>query len=192
MVDLVEAHVQAASTLGTFSTAVGDARSLDAPDNSHDCALLLGPLYHLPDGADRGRALREAARVVRRGGLIITAYVSRLATPLDAWVKGWIHKERGPAGLANAVRSGHDPEGAFGAIAYFHLPSEIAPELARAGLDVEHVLGVEGPAWIAPDFDTSWMDADARERMLESARTCEDLPEMLGLSAHILAIARNP
>jgi len=192
MVDVVESHVQAASAIGTFTTAVADARSLDAPDASYDAALLLGPLYHLPDGGDRLRALNEAARVVRPGGLIITAHISRLAIPLDAWVKGWIDKDRALEGMANAVRFGHDAGGGFGAIAYFHLPSEIAPELAEAGLTVDHVLGVEGPAWIAPDFDARWADGEARAKMLESARTCEAVPELLGLSAHILAIARNP
>jgi hypothetical protein len=38
-------------------TAVGDARDLDLPDASVDAVLLLGPLYHLIDRAERVGAL---------------------------------------------------------------------------------------------------------------------------------------
>ena len=46
----------------------GDARALPFADASADALLLLGPLYHLQERADRLRALREAARVLRPGG----------------------------------------------------------------------------------------------------------------------------
>ncbi|WP_414683467.1 class I SAM-dependent methyltransferase [Microbacterium paraoxydans] len=39
-----------------------DARSLPFAEDSFDAALLLGPLYHLADRADRLQALGEAAR----------------------------------------------------------------------------------------------------------------------------------
>jgi hypothetical protein len=53
------------------------ARALDEPDASRDVVLLLGPLYHLPDRADRVRALAEATRVSR--GLVVAAAISRWA-----------------------------------------------------------------------------------------------------------------
>ncbi len=45
-----------ATILGS-DTAVADARHLDLPDASVDAVLLLGPLYHLHERADRLRAL---------------------------------------------------------------------------------------------------------------------------------------
>jgi ubiquinone/menaquinone biosynthesis C-methylase UbiE len=42
-----------------------------------DVALLLGPLYHLTDRRDRLQALGEARRVVRPGGPIVVAGISR-------------------------------------------------------------------------------------------------------------------
>lgn len=48
----------------------GDARQLAGPaDGSCDAVLLLGPLYHLLEAADRGRAVAEAHRVLRPGSL---------------------------------------------------------------------------------------------------------------------------
>lgn len=52
------------------SLAVADARTLPEPDASADCVLLMGPLYHLPSAADRGRALHEACRVLVPSGTV--------------------------------------------------------------------------------------------------------------------------
>lgn len=49
------------------TTSVGDARRLPAGDPAIDAVLLLGPLYHLAERANRLIALREAARVTRAG-----------------------------------------------------------------------------------------------------------------------------
>jgi 2-polyprenyl-3-methyl-5-hydroxy-6-metoxy-1,4-benzoquinol methylase len=192
MIDIVESHIRAASAVGSFSASPGDARRLVDADGHYDVVLLLGPMYHLPNAADRLQALGEARRVSRRGGLIVAAYISRPAIPLDGFVKGWIHRGRGLAAMQNVARSGHDAEGTFGSIAYFHQPSEIEPELRTAGLTLDAMLGVEGPGWIAPDFDARWDDEEGRRVILETARACEANPELLVLSAHILAIARNP
>jgi 2-polyprenyl-3-methyl-5-hydroxy-6-metoxy-1,4-benzoquinol methylase len=42
-----------------------------------DAVLLLGPLYHLTDRAERVRALRECARIVRPNGPVFAAAISR-------------------------------------------------------------------------------------------------------------------
>jgi ubiquinone/menaquinone biosynthesis C-methylase UbiE len=65
------------------SCRVGDARSLEFPDQSADFVLLLGPLYHLTDRAGRAGALREARRVLKAGGLLFAAAISRFASALD-------------------------------------------------------------------------------------------------------------
>src|SRR5262245_55132589 len=59
------------------SCQVGDARKLTFSDGVADTVLLLGPLYHLTDAAERSRALRESHRVLRSGGVIFAAAISR-------------------------------------------------------------------------------------------------------------------
>lgn len=44
-------------------------------DNSYDLTLLFGPMYHLFTKEDRVRALSEAKRVTKPGGIIMVAYV---------------------------------------------------------------------------------------------------------------------
>ncbi len=54
----------------------GDARSLEfLPDATADITLLLGPLYHLIGDEDKVKALTEARRVTKPGGLIFVAYL---------------------------------------------------------------------------------------------------------------------
>lgn len=43
-------------------------------DNTFDLTLILGPLYHLYTAEDQRQALREAVRLTRPGGYILTAY----------------------------------------------------------------------------------------------------------------------
>src|SRR4051794_9676082 len=80
LLDPITLHVEQArsasqnsSTSVLASTQVGDARELPFPDASMDAVLLLGPLYHLSEPADRLQALAEARRVCRSGGVIIAA-----------------------------------------------------------------------------------------------------------------------
>lgn len=62
LVDPVARHVEQAAARHGVTAALGDARALDQDDGSVDATLLLGPLYHLVDPADRLAALREAVR----------------------------------------------------------------------------------------------------------------------------------
>ena len=55
----------------------GDAENLSLfADNSFDAVLVLGPMYHLFEKAEQHRALDEAIRVSKPGGIIMTAFLS--------------------------------------------------------------------------------------------------------------------
>ena len=75
--------------------------------------------------------------------------------------------------------------------AYFHRPGELREEAEEAGLRHEATLGVEGPGWLVQDFDRWWADAARRERLLAVARALESEPALLGVSAHLLTVARK-
>lgn len=60
----------------TADVVQGDARNLSfLPNNVADVTLLLGPLYHLIGDDEKLKALAEAKRVTRPGGLIFVAYL---------------------------------------------------------------------------------------------------------------------
>jgi hypothetical protein len=75
--------------------------------------------------------------------------------------------------------------------AFFHHPDELHEEITDAGLEVVELVGVEGIAGWLPHLDARWRrDAD-RETILEATRLIEAEPCLLGLSAHLLAIAER-
>lgn len=195
LVDPVPLHVElareAAGDPPRFGVHAADARALPFADASFDAVLLLGPLYHLGDAADRARAVQEAARICRDGGVVLAAAISRFAPLLGIVREGRIADAQTFENVATEVRTGRrvPPERRTRPFpdAYFHRPEELAAELAAAGLEVEGVYGVEGPGWLLRDFDT--VDDATFERVLRAARELEAEPHLVAVSAHLLAVA---
>jgi ubiquinone/menaquinone biosynthesis C-methylase UbiE len=195
LVDVAQSR-NASATRPLRSCRVGDARALDVGDESADVVLLLGPLYHLTDAADRDRALREAGRVLRAGGALFAAAISRWASVLDGISRELLADAAFQRIVDRDVREGRHENpttrpGYF-TTAYFHRPEDLRSEIAGAGLEVAHVYGIEGPGWILGDFDERWRDAARRSLLMEAARLVESEPAMHGSSAHLLAVARKP
>jgi hypothetical protein len=157
--------------------------------------LLLGPLYHLIESADRVAALREASRVLQPGGVIVAAAISRYASTLDGLFQGFLDDPDFvrivKRDLADGQHRNPTNHPGYFTTAFFHRPADLAAEIADAGLVHEVTLGVEGPAWLLPDFGTRWADPSCRARLLQTARWLEREPDVLGVSAHLLAVARK-
>jgi ubiquinone/menaquinone biosynthesis C-methylase UbiE len=199
LVDAVPEQVARARTLSNSSdkplagALVGDARALRFPDRSFDVVLLLGPLYHLIDRADRVTALTEARRVLVSGGVLVAACISRFASAADGMQDGMLRNDAFAAivdaDLAGGVHRNTSRRPEWFTTAYFHRPEEIRQELQEAGLECDHVLGVEGLGWVTRDLDAWLDDAMLRDRLLGILRRLEAEPTLLGASHHLLAIA---
>jgi SAM-dependent methyltransferase len=177
------------------SCQVGDAHSLPFDDGSADVVLLLGPLYHLTTAAGRERALMEAARVLKPGGHLFAAAISRCAPALDGLARDLFRDERFGAMVEADLRDGQhrNPTGRpdFFTTAHFHRPEEFRAEVASSGLVVEGLFGIEAPGWILADIDARLNDARQRGDLLRIARLLESEPSVLGISAHLLVVARK-
>jgi SAM-dependent methyltransferase len=199
LVDAVPLHVERAADASRrqpasplASAVVGDARRLGRDDESADAVLLLGPLYHLVERRDRVAALGEARRVLRAGGVVAAAGISRFASALDGLARRLVDDpafarivERDLADGQHRNPVGH-PD--YFTTAYFHRPEELAAELDEAGLGHRGTFAVEGPAWLLPGLEERWRDAGHRARMLAAIRALESEPSLLGASAHLLAV----
>ena len=178
------------------SASVGDARSLAFPDASADAVLLLGPLYHLVERDDRLRALREAHRLLRPGGVAVVAAISRWASTLDGFRWGFLAD--GAFGrivaedVATGVHRNPDARPGWFTTAYFHRPEDLVAEVAAAGLVPDGPVAVEGLAGLARDVDAVLDDDDVRPRALEALRRTEREPALLGVSSHLLVAGRRP
>jgi len=194
LVDPVPRHVDTARALG-IDAVLGDARELPEPEASHDVVLMLGPLYHLIDRADRVRALAEARRVVRPGGLVIGAAISRWTPLFEGMLRGIVDApgfaDMLREDLASGTRRGtqHLPYGFT--TCYFHHPDEVAGEFTDAGLEFADLLPVEGMAHWIPDLRDRLADPARRALLLELLDSTEREPAILGATAHLLAVARR-
>lgn len=175
------------------SCRVGDARELPFEDEAAELVLMLGPLYHLVEAADRHAALSEAARVLRPGGVFIAAGISRWASALDGLARNLLGDARFARIVERDVRDGQHRNPTdrldYFTTAYFHRPEELRAETERAGLAVQGLYGVEGPAWILADLPERWADEERRAAVVQVARLLQTEPSVVGCSAHLLVVA---
>jgi ubiquinone/menaquinone biosynthesis C-methylase UbiE len=178
------------------SCLVGDARSLPQPDNSAAMMLLLGPLYHLVNAEDRHAALSQALRILRPGGVLFAAGISRWASALDGLARELLLDHEFARIVERDLADGHHENPTdrldYFTTAYFHRPEELRGEVVNAGFDVEHLYGIEGPGWILSDLVDRWRDPARREALVQVARLLESEPTVLGCSAHLMAVGRKP
>jgi SAM-dependent methyltransferase len=199
LVDPVARHVELATNRAgepsgaPFGARLGTAADLPAGDGSVDVVLLLGPLYHLVDPADRRAALQEAKRVLRPGGRILAEVICRHAWVLDATVKGLLGSPGIWGDFERNIGTGlsQDPDrvadGSFWA--YFHRPDQLRQELTDAGLDNIELIAVEGFAWLLGDLEARMANPGP---VLRAVRLTETEPSMLGCSAHVIGAATRP
>lgn len=200
VLDLVPEHVdQARAASGAqpehpiAGFEVGDACELAHADASFDAVLLFGPLYHLPERADRIRAWSEARRVCRRGGRVLAACISRCASIFDGLRLDVLRDPNFRAIVERDLAEGRHENPTerleLFTTAYFHQPSEIPAELEEAGLAWKGTFGVEGPGWMLADFEERWRIPRRRADLLFAARALEREASVLGASAHLFVVA---
>lgn len=197
LLDPVPRHVEHALRRGAIASATqGDARRLPWAGNQADAILLMGPLYHLSDPADRQSALLEARRVLKRGGILVASAIGRYTAFLDGLNRGFIDDPRFQPIVLRTIDSGvhendtGDPS--YFTSAHYHLPRELRQELERGGFVDPTVFAVEGPVYIAPDLEERWRDVQRREFLMEVLRRLEREESLLGASQHLLSLARKP
>ena len=202
LIDPVPLHVEqaeAASRAGfapLASTAVGDARALDAVDGSADAVLLLGPLYHLTDRDDRIKALREARRVLRPGGVVLAKALSRfyplfediaLGTPVE-------HDEldMNMTFLADGQYRNPGGDPAQFTTSYFHRPEDLTAEVEEAGLELRALVAASGSVKLLHQLPERLAEPEQRKRVLDLLRLLESEPSILGMSQNFVAIGQTP
>jgi ubiquinone/menaquinone biosynthesis C-methylase UbiE len=199
LIDPVELHLAQArshseqSGIKLASITLGNACWLGVAAGVIDALLLLGPLYHLVDHSDRLAALREAYRVVKPGGFLFAAAVSRFASLIDGLSQGYFADEAFidivAADLATGQHRNPTSNPAYFTTAYFHRPQELADEVRESGFKLAKVIAIEGPAWSAAHFRDVWTDSAKRQRLLEFLSLIEAEPSIAGSSAHFVALA---
>jgi SAM-dependent methyltransferase len=187
------AEAARAAAVPLASATAGDARSLPAAGGSADAVLLLGPLYHLTSRADRIRALEEARRVTRPGGVVVALALSRFYPLFEDLLAG--DRPWAPEDTARFLADGQyrNPSGDTESFttSYFHHPQDLAAEVADAGLVLDQLAGANGIVkLLLPDLPQRLDDDGRRAPVTGLLRLLEAEPSLLGLSQNLVAVAR--
>jgi ubiquinone/menaquinone biosynthesis C-methylase UbiE len=201
LVDVVPLHVRQAkevqkrSRVRLASVTLGEARDLDFEERVADMVLLFGPLYHLVRKRERLKALAEAHRVLRPGGLLFAAAISRFTSALDGSNNGFIQDPAFMKIIKRDLKTGQHrnpknvPE--YFTTSFFHHPRELREEIIEAGFKSINVYALTGFAWLLHRLKQYWTNPVLRNRLLSILRELEQEPSIIGVSDHRLATARK-
>jgi hypothetical protein len=134
--------------------------------------------------------------VLRPGGVLLAAAISRFASALDGVLAGHLADPRFAAivdgDLTDGVHRNPDPAGRpeWFTLAYLHRPDELRDEVTAAGFTQVRVLAVESVG-AAGDAGQLLDSPDAREALMGTIRRLESEPTLLGASPHLMAVGRR-
>ena len=198
LLDYTPSHIAQAKENGKkndmtlASYTCGDARQLPYHDKQFDLVLEMGPLYHLQNRDDRIRCLLEAKRILKDDAVVICEVISRYANIFEGFQWNLIDDERFLDILDENLATGkHTPDGtSYFTTAYFHTQSDITNELKDAGFVDISVIPVEGFGSIL-NAKEYFQDEHRKELLLKYIRKTENIPELIGVSNHLMAIGRK-
>ena len=165
----------------------GDATDLSRfADNAFDVTLSLGPMYHLYESDDVDRAINEAIRVTKPGGVIFFAFISVFAIMYANYFYGnWTAGQKENFTDDHKVR--HFKEQLFTG----YDVTEFERLFQKKPVDRLTTTGVDGllePIEKRPDFSLSDEDFKA---LAEWYLAFSEKRELLGNTNHLLYICRK-
>ena len=190
-VELVESNLEVlrenSRGIGGIESYQGDATDLSRfADGSFDMTLVLGPMYHLYEQEEVHRAIDEAIRVTKLGGVIMYAFISVYAIMYANYLQGnWAAGQ--VENFTDDYRTKHFKEQLFTGydVEEFEQLFDGKPveRIATAGVD-----GLLEPIEDCPDFLIRDEDFDAFAAWYLAFA---EKRELLGGTSHLLYICRK-
>ncbi len=174
---------------------VGDATNMAMAENQFDLALLMGPLYHLTDRSERVKSLSETKRVLKPGGIMLAAIISRYASLIDGFSRNLVDDDRFFSLLNNDLDNGihiNKTENAeYFTTAFFHTVEEIKEEVKDSGLKFSKLIAVESFAWIIKNFSERISDEKYMAKLRQVVNKVESNDDLVAMSPHIIVVAEK-
>ncbi len=192
LIETAQKRIAAEGLAGQVHFVVADARDLSQViEGEFDAVLVMGPLYHLIVEADRKAVLKEASDRLRKGGMILTAFLSRFGA-MSHLIKnnpGWIEVQAEVQSVLNDGKRPDDfPRGGFRA--YFAAIAEIVPLHEALGFETLTLAGVE-PIIGADDESYNKLEGQQRQLWLDLLYAVSAEPSILGASRHLLYVGKK-
>lgn len=167
----------------------GDARDLSAfADETYDIVLLLGPMYHLFTEEDQHKALSEALRVTKKGGILFSAYCGNDSTMVCYCFGQEMLRSEKYQRLVDPVtfKAIADPAETF----VLYRREDVEALMAAYGVTRLHFVGSDMFTNYMREVVDSWDDAFFDTYLRYHFATCERA-DLLGASHHFLDICRK-
>jgi ubiquinone/menaquinone biosynthesis C-methylase UbiE len=197
ILDPVPHNIEQATAAG-ISAVLGDARCLPWDDEYFDAALLAGPMYHLPEAADRRVALQEAVRVIRPGGFVAVIAINRTANLIGSTLANRLPQRRGS--VEEILEDGYGADNGRMAQTTYHT-TQLRTELTNAGLRSVTIHGLTGPGgWLTAAIDAHFRDQplpstlqepDPLQTALACSRLADRYPELVPASSLLFAVGQR-
>jgi ubiquinone/menaquinone biosynthesis C-methylase UbiE len=193
LVEISRKHLQGSDLGNKANLLNGDARDLSIhADGSFDCALAMGPFYHLVMREDRESVLREMKRVTKPGGLVITAHLTRtgligyMLTRFPNW--GADSPEQVTQIMQTGHLDDHPRNGEFRG--YFSSLDEVTELHLNAGLRPLAV-HCQDPLIASVDEVFNRMPEPLKEKWAEILFALSDEPLALGSGRSLICVSEN-
>ncbi len=191
-VELVEKNIaifkQNITSDEKISITQGNAVDLAGyPDDTYDIVLLLGPLYHLSEDAEKLSAINEALRVAKKDGVIFCAYCLADFSILRCFQRGR-YEEYVSKGMLDPVtfQTVSHPEDIF----ELHTIAKIDALMKQFDVERLHFVATDLFAhYIGREIDT--MSDTMFEAYLNYHYTVCERKDLVGASAHALDVFRK-
>lgn len=161
----------------------GNALDLSAfADESFDVVLLMGPLYHLKEAADRDRAIAEAKRVCKRDGVIFFAFIGNDMVVLT-------ELSYRPQFFSENTYDHESFKVEDFPFVFFTL-DQMRDMLTRNGITILREIAADGVSELMEDAINALSEEDYAQ-YVRYHLYCSEKPEMLGRSSHLLFAGRR-
>ncbi len=165
----------------------GNALNLKFKEKSFDIALLFGPTYHLFSHEDKLKAILEAKRVLKKGGVMLVMYLTNeYAVITYAFKEGNLQKVLSENKLDENFNCLTTEEDLY---SYVRL-EEINKLKDDAELERVNIIGVDGATDYIRPYINKLSSEDFEIYKKYQLSICER-PELLGASSHIMDILQK-
>lgn len=173
----------------TADVQQGDARDLSfLPSDTADITLLLGPLYHLIGDEEKLKALNEAKRVTKPGGIIFVAYLMNEYSILSYCFDEERIDQLLAKGFVDQSFHVRTPEGEL----YDYVRIEDVNRLNKAA-------GLERITVFSPDGAADYMRTRLNRmsdktfaHFITYQKQISERPDLIGAGSHIVDVLRCP
>jgi S-adenosylmethionine-dependent methyltransferase len=199
LLDLSEGNLSlAAQKAAEAGVKLDDIRQADAldlsfvSDESFDAVLLMGPLYHLLTIRERLQAVMEAERVLKPGGLIFAAFITRFAGFRDAASRGYADEiAANPKKYLEFLTTGiYVEDGSGFTDSYFAHPEEVEPFMGSTGFDILALVGLEGIA-AGHEVYINQLEGNSWDFWVDLNYRLGHEPSLHGAADHLLYVGRK-